>query len=182
MQTCPRAYISNYGLITNRDECPATNQVPAGSTCRYACEPGHVLVGSSEVTCGLDGEWDSLFPYCEGKQWSLILWSFKRSLGMVLARGTYWLLHAVIGLKLSWYGLVFKWSRPGRRSQSLTSNVLWTENLNHGWWCTKQWALQRKQLAYPFFQVDVKINHVFRMLPFWSIVKRHQFSLIFLQL
>ncbi|XP_071786151.1 uncharacterized protein [Asterias amurensis] len=65
VQTCPRAYISNYGLITNRDECPATNQVAAGSTCRYACEPGHVLVGSSEVTCGLDGEWDSLFPYCE---------------------------------------------------------------------------------------------------------------------
>ena len=56
-QTCPRAYVSPHATITNPEECPATQQVPSGSTCRYVCQVGHVLTGSSEMSCGLDGDW-----------------------------------------------------------------------------------------------------------------------------
>ncbi|XP_030838559.1 P-selectin-like, partial [Strongylocentrotus purpuratus] len=55
VQTCPRAYIPANAYISNSQDCPATDQIPAGTTCRYACQPGHVLTGSTEVTCGNDG-------------------------------------------------------------------------------------------------------------------------------
>ncbi|XP_022110883.1 sushi, von Willebrand factor type A, EGF and pentraxin domain-containing protein 1-like [Acanthaster planci] len=64
-QTCPRVYIPPNAYITNQDECPATDQIPAGTTCRFACRPGHALTGSTEVSCGTDGNWDTTFPYCE---------------------------------------------------------------------------------------------------------------------
>ncbi|XP_038055058.1 sushi, von Willebrand factor type A, EGF and pentraxin domain-containing protein 1-like [Patiria miniata] len=64
-QTCPRAYIPANAYISNSQDCPATDQIPAGTTCRYACQPGHVLTGSTEVTCGNDGNWNSTFPYCQ---------------------------------------------------------------------------------------------------------------------
>ncbi|XP_022110885.1 sushi, von Willebrand factor type A, EGF and pentraxin domain-containing protein 1-like [Acanthaster planci] len=64
-QTCPRVYIPHNAYITNQDECPAADQIPVGTTCRFACRPGHVLTGSTEVSCGTDGNWDTTFPYCE---------------------------------------------------------------------------------------------------------------------
>ncbi|XP_022108062.1 sushi, von Willebrand factor type A, EGF and pentraxin domain-containing protein 1-like [Acanthaster planci] len=64
-QTCPRVYIPPNANITNQDECPATGQIPAGTTCCFACQPGHVLTGSTEVSCGMDGNWNTTFPYCE---------------------------------------------------------------------------------------------------------------------
>ncbi|XP_038055355.1 sushi, von Willebrand factor type A, EGF and pentraxin domain-containing protein 1-like [Patiria miniata] len=65
VQTCPRAYIPANAYISNSQDCPATDQIPAGTTCRYACQPGHVLTGSTEVTCGNDGNWNSNFPDCQ---------------------------------------------------------------------------------------------------------------------
>ncbi|XP_038055062.1 sushi, von Willebrand factor type A, EGF and pentraxin domain-containing protein 1-like [Patiria miniata] len=65
VQTCPRAYIPANAYISNSQDCPATDQIPAGTTCRYACQPGHVLTGSTEVTCGNDENWNSTFPYCQ---------------------------------------------------------------------------------------------------------------------
>ncbi|XP_033636703.1 sushi, von Willebrand factor type A, EGF and pentraxin domain-containing protein 1-like [Asterias rubens] len=64
-QTCPRAYVAPHAFITNQDECPLTDQVPAGSRCHYACLNGHALTGSAEVNCGSDGQWESMFPHCE---------------------------------------------------------------------------------------------------------------------
>ncbi|XP_022084521.1 sushi, von Willebrand factor type A, EGF and pentraxin domain-containing protein 1-like [Acanthaster planci] len=64
-QTCPRVYVPHNAYITNQDECPATDQIPAGTTCRFACRPGNVLTGSMEVSCGTDGNWNTTFPYCE---------------------------------------------------------------------------------------------------------------------
>ncbi|XP_022108061.1 sushi, von Willebrand factor type A, EGF and pentraxin domain-containing protein 1-like [Acanthaster planci] len=64
-QTCPRVYIPPNAYISNQNECPATGQIPAGTTCCFACRPGHALTGSTEVSCGTDGNWNTAFPYCE---------------------------------------------------------------------------------------------------------------------
>ena len=98
-QTCPRAYVAPHAFITNQDECPLTDQVPAGSRCHYACLNGHALTGSAEVNCGSDGQWESMFPHCEGIYLIIYFKQFVRTktfLQVLLGSASIWRLYFLV--------------------------------------------------------------------------------------
>ena len=43
-----------------------SNGTTFGSTATYTCDTGYMLSGSQSRTCGADGSWTSLEPFCEG--------------------------------------------------------------------------------------------------------------------
>ncbi|XP_035695798.1 sushi, von Willebrand factor type A, EGF and pentraxin domain-containing protein 1-like [Branchiostoma floridae] len=63
--TCsPLGPIANGRIVFDQD-CPFGNVFSAGSVCGVSCSPGHVLIGSSFLTCLLDGTWNASLPSCE---------------------------------------------------------------------------------------------------------------------
>ncbi|XP_078611237.1 uncharacterized protein LOC144881802 isoform X2 [Branchiostoma floridae x Branchiostoma japonicum] len=68
--TCIESTCSSLGSIANGriifdQGCPFGNVFSTGSVCGVSCSPGHVLIGSSSLTCLLDGTWNASLPSCE---------------------------------------------------------------------------------------------------------------------
>ncbi|XP_071847709.1 uncharacterized protein [Apostichopus japonicus] len=63
--TCPSLYIPAHARIGNEGECPLIGNVPAGTSCEYECEEGHILVGPESLTCDNNGRWSGSFPRCQ---------------------------------------------------------------------------------------------------------------------
>ena len=49
------------------DQSCYSNRIVKGNTCSFSCDDGFFLVGSSQLTCLDNGNWDKAQPACQSK-------------------------------------------------------------------------------------------------------------------
>ncbi|KAM5145657.1 gamma-aminobutyric acid type B receptor subunit 1-like [Mantella aurantiaca] len=66
LPTCPRMHLK---LENGQVDVSMTGRVPMeGTSIRFRCDPGFLLVGSSHSMCTKSGKWDHPKPTCQGKK------------------------------------------------------------------------------------------------------------------
>ena len=97
-------------------DCPATpaNQVPVlGEVCRYSCDEGYTLVGSSERVCQIDGSFSGDAASCESKwHWVMTMCHLYQVIIVISCISfimQYVKIYAFI-IKLSFWSIFYMWT------------------------------------------------------------------------